>query len=554
MTAQRERILVVENDPDASDLIARQALRPLGYQVKVVDLASEAIQQAVLFAPDLVITSLDLPDLSGKDLLVALSSQGLDLPVVMMADKGQESDVIQAFRLGASDYLSRPVREAELVSAVERSLKQIRARRERENLAQKLQETNRELQRRVRELTTIFAIGKAVTSITDHSTLFSRIVEGAVYVTEADRGWFLVRDEGDQHFVLRAYRNLPKPLEAKLNQPWDDGISSLVALSGEALSIHGEPLKRFKIARLGQAALVVPVKIQEEKIGLLVVVRKAPQPFTTSDQTMLEAVADYASISLVNTRLFRALEGRAQSLQRAMERARQNERTKDARLQNLAETLRRPLKAVQGYVDMLSEGHYGKTTTEQRKALGQLEDQLKRIEEVLEQTEVSQSDAEAGHLVPTNLNDLIRKAIDRFLRIAQRAGLALLAELPAEPVTAMVDHARIHQVFDGLITNAIKFSPPGGQISVRVARAADQSIQITVQDAGVGLPRDQLEEIFESGAERREQVPNPIDVEGLSLSEVKAIVEAHGGKIWAERMDRQGSAVHFTLSAHSEGD
>ena len=124
--------------------------------------------------------------------------------MILLAQRGQESDIVQAFRLGAADYLLLPVREAEVVSAVERVLKQVHERRERDRLAQQLQQTNQELQLRVRELTTIFSVGKAVTSITDLSMLMDKILEGAVSVTQADLGWFLMRDDANKPFVLVA--------------------------------------------------------------------------------------------------------------------------------------------------------------------------------------------------------------------------------------------------------------------------------------------------------------------------------------------------------------
>jgi two-component system NtrC family sensor kinase len=329
MSSQRERVLIVESDPQICDLIGRQTLRPLGYRVQVAKAASEAIQEAASFSPDVIITDLYLPGLSGKDLLVALSSQGLNAPVVVITEKGKETDIIQAFRLGASDYLLKPIREAEVVSAVERVIGQVRAGRDREMLSRQLQQINQQLQNRVRELTTIFAIGKAVTSITDQRSLFEKIVEGAVYVSQADSGWLLLRDDKPKSFLLRAMRNLPKSVSSKLNQPWDDGISSLVGLSGEPLSIHGEPLKRFQVARYGKSILVVPIKIKKEVIGLLVVVRKDPKPFVTSTQKLLEAVADYASISIVNARLFRELEERIRILQETTEKSQSRQRAVD---------------------------------------------------------------------------------------------------------------------------------------------------------------------------------------------------------------------------------
>ncbi len=86
-----------------------------------------------------------------------------------------------------------------------------------------------------------------------------------------------------------------------------------MALSGESLTIHGTPLEKFKVASLGKSAAVLPIKVQNEVIGLLVVVRKADREIDKTIQTLLEAAADFASISLVNARLFRAIEETAEA-------------------------------------------------------------------------------------------------------------------------------------------------------------------------------------------------------------------------------------------------
>ena len=319
--AARERVLVVDEDPDVLDLLERQVLEPMGYTVATADDAGAAIQQALNFSPDLIIASLMLPGLSGKDLLVALRSQGMDVPMLVTAPEGMEGAAVQAFRLGARDYLVKPLREAEVVAAVERALNDVRLRHERTQLADELAESNRQLERRVRELTTLYGIGKAVTSTTNQTQLFAKLIEGSLYVTEADLGWLLLQEEGSEQLVLRAQKNLPPALASKLHQAWDDGVSSLVILSGESLSIHGEGLGQFKLSRFGKAALLAPIKVRDQAIGVVCVARQDPRPFTEREQAMLEAVADYASISLVNARLFQALEARARHLQRVLDQA-----------------------------------------------------------------------------------------------------------------------------------------------------------------------------------------------------------------------------------------
>jgi two-component system NtrC family sensor kinase len=275
--------------------------------------------------PDLIIASLTLPGLTGKDLLVALRSQGLDVPVLVTAPQGEETAAIQAFRLGAKDYLAKPLREAEVVSALERALLETRLLKEREQLAEQLEESNRQLERRVRELTTLYGIGKAVTSTTDQAQLLDKLVEGSLYVTEADMGWILLQLEKSDQLILRAQRNLPAPYTAKLHRLWSDGVSELVMLSGQTLTIHGEGLSEFMLANFCQAAIIAPIKVRDQPIGVLCVARERPNPFTDRYQAMLEAVADYASISLVNARLFKALEARAKHLEEVVSQSHREE-------------------------------------------------------------------------------------------------------------------------------------------------------------------------------------------------------------------------------------
>ena len=178
-----------------------------------------------------------------------------------------------------------------------------------------------------------------------------------------------LREGRGKAFILVAQCNLPKTIVSKLHQSWDDGISSLVALSGESLSIYGEPLARFKVSQLGKSALVVPVKLKKEVVGLLVVVRKVAQPFSPSNRNLLEAAADYASISLVNASLFRALEERAHTLQQVAESAQNSEWKKDQIIKNFQNQTLQPLGYAIKTIDALLIGDEMKFSTAQKEEL-----------------------------------------------------------------------------------------------------------------------------------------------------------------------------------------
>ncbi|HKG54630.1 MAG TPA: response regulator [Anaerolineales bacterium] len=379
MASAGDRILLVENDPKISDLIARQTLIPVGYFVDVVFDAASAIKQALLTPPDLIIADLNLPGLSTKDLLVALAAQGVNTPLIVIANKGQEQEIIQAFRLGAADYLLWPARDAEVLSVVERLLGRVREAHDRQRLDLKLSEANRELQRKTRDLTAMINVGKAVVSIPDQRILFQKIVDGALQVSDAKIAWLLIREDTSKQFLLIAQHGLPEAWAKRINMPLDDGISGLVALSGETLSISGEPLTKFRVANLGRSACAVPIKIQREVIGMLVVVRKDERPVETIEQTLLEAISDYVSISLVNARLFRALNSSVQT-------SSEGEKRQNALLESFRNSVAEELQSAAYPIELLLTGKAGNLTDIQRQALQSTRAALRRLARAAEKT------------------------------------------------------------------------------------------------------------------------------------------------------------------------
>jgi DNA-binding response OmpR family regulator len=379
MASAGDRVLLVENDPKISDLIARQTLIPVGYSVDVVVDAASAIKQALLTPPDLIIADLNLPGLSTKDLLVALVAQGVNTPLMVIANKGQEQEIIQAFRLGAADYLLWPARDAEVLSVVERVLGRVHEIHDRQRLDLKLNAVNQELQRRKSELTAIVNIGKAVVSIPDQRILFQKIIDGALQASDAKIAWLLIRDDASKQFLLIAQRGLPEAWAKRINHPLDDGISGLIALSGETLSISGEPLSKFRVANLGRSACAVPIKIQREVIGMLVVVRKDLHPFENMEQTLLEVIADYTSISLLNARLFRALNNSAQT-------SAEGEKRQNALLESFRNSVAEELESAAYPIELLLTGKAGNLTDIQRQALQSTRAALQRLARAAEKT------------------------------------------------------------------------------------------------------------------------------------------------------------------------
>ncbi len=385
-----EKILVVDDDPDVLDLVVQQVLAPQGYQVVTARDGAAALQSALQNPPDILVTSLELPGLSGRDLMAALRSQGLDTTLIAIGPRGADSQALQAFRLGARDYLGKPLRETELVASIDRALAEVRLRREREQLSGKLAAANQQLEKRVRELTTLAGIGKAVTAVTNLAQLFARLLDAGLYVTEAEVGWLVLAEEGSNRLVLRAGKNLPNLSTIRVNQPWDDGISSLLMLSGEGLILSGPALAKLRAGQVVNSAVAVPLKAKEKVIGVFVAGNRSGKPFSERDQAMLSAVADYAVIAIVNGWLLQAMETRAHKLQRAYDDQVSANLRKDADVDALAQHLKAPVAQIRATLEPLVHGDLGGITTRQAEAVHEALDRLTLLDSQLDELRAPQ--------------------------------------------------------------------------------------------------------------------------------------------------------------------
>jgi len=168
---------------------------------------------------------------------------------------------------------------------------------------------------------------------------------------------------------------------------------------------------------------------------------------------------------------------------------------------------------------------------------------MKRLIEDL--LDVRSIDAGKLAVVPTSgdSTSLIAEAAEMFTPIASAKGVSLEMEVAERPLLAEFDHDRMLQVLANLIMNSIKFTPPGGKVRIRGERAGGDPT-LSVSDTGSGIPCDMLERIFERFWQVRRNDRRGL---GLGLYISRCIVEAHGGKIWAESKLGEGSCVRVTL-------
>ena len=223
-------------------------------------------------------------------------------------------------------------------------------------------------------------------------------------------------------------------------------------------------------------------------------------------------------------------------------------------ISNISHELRTPLASIKALTETLKEGALQDPPAAGR-FLDLMESEVDTLTQIVSEL-LELSRIESGrvllHFKSTASVEILNVAVNRLRLQAKRAGLSLQVEYPPDLPQVLADRPRIEQVMINLIHNAIKFTPAGGSIVVS-ARAQGEGLEsyfvFAVRDTGVGIPADDLPRIFERfyKADRARSGGGT----GLGLAIARHLVEAHGGRIWVESREGQGSSFYFSLPIFS---
>lgn len=252
-------------------------------------------------------------------------------------------------------------------------------------------------------------------------------------------------------------------------------------------------------------------------------------------------------LRVVVTPLQRASQGGCLIVVQDLTQVRRLETVRRDFISNISHELRTPLASLKALVETLRDGALDDLPAA-RRFLGRIETEVDALTQMVQEL-LELSRIESGQvplrLAPTLVADVILPPVERLRPQAERAGLNLQVELSPGLPPVLADVERVQQVVANLVHNAIKFTPPGGKVSISAATSGDEVI-ISVRDTGIGIPAGDLPRIFERfyKADRARASGGT----GLGLAIAKHIVQGHGGRIWAESIEGQGSTFHFTLS------
>jgi signal transduction histidine kinase len=253
------------------------------------------------------------------------------------------------------------------------------------------------------------------------------------------------------------------------------------------------------------------------------------------------AIAGGLGFALYAVRLVRGIDSRNEQL-------RQLDRVKDDFVASVSHELRTPLTSIRGYLELVLDGEAGDLTEEQHQFLAIVDRNADRLLRVVgDLLFVAQVDAGkiAIERAPTDVDELVREAVEAARPTATEQGVELELEVDGlGPLHA--DRARLAQVVDNLISNAVKFTPFGGRVEVRSAREGDLAV-LEVADTGIGISPEDQDRLFQRFFRTDEATKRAIQGTGLGLSIAQAIVEAHYGTISVTSVPGAGTTFRVEL-------
>jgi len=403
------------------------------------------------------------------------------------------------------------------------------------------QATEHSLQRRLGEVTLLNRVVAAATAQLDPVAILQTLCrELASFFNLPQAAAGLLSPKRDAVVIVAEYRqpNRPSAIGVQLplvNNPVTEkvirmGIPVIVEdawVDPRMATLHGE------VKRRGTRALVVlPLVVRGEVIGTVGLDDLSPHPFAEEDIRLAQAAVAAAAQALANARLY-------ESLQQALAQ-------REAMIQNVSHELRTPLTVIGGYAELLLHKSLGPQTEEQEEAtrhilenasrLGRLVRMLLALQTIDEPEPVA-LDVTAGHVVHA-----------WQLRLGSDSPIRLHMEVDDQIPAVLGDEDMLKLLLDNLLDNAIKFSPQGGNVHVRVAREGD-TVVLCVEDEGIGIPEEVQSHVFDAFFQVDSSTTRHFGGMGIGLTLIRRIVERHGGTISIHSRKGQGTRVDVCLPA-----
>jgi PAS domain S-box-containing protein len=529
-------MLVIDDDPDFLQVVCDLLQMKLGdVTTETADSAAGALCFAERTDYDVIISDIRMPQMDGLTLTRKISACRPNTPILLVTAHGDRDLGIDALNSGAYAYIQKPLDREYFIATVKRAMHMRRLARDvdqhrhalqlrAEQLAQALEILQQEIVERQRVQMSLHE------SEERFRLLVEQVKDYAIFMVDL-HGHVMTWNMGAE--VMTGYR-----AEEIVGQPMT------VFSTPEDLQ-RGKPQQLLSMA--SAAGRVADEGWHARKDGS----RFWAEVILTRLQDDTGRLRGFAKITRDLTehrRTQQRAEERAQDLEAANQKLRELDQLKSTFVATVSHDLRTPLTAIKGYANNLLAGVGGPLPEKAIASLLRIEHNADRLTRMISGL-LDLARLEAGQIMlrlsSVVISDVVKDVTEGLQSVSREKAITITC-LAQETPGIQADRDRVFQIVANLLQNALKFTPDHGRIDICSTTTEDGGVQVAVRDTGPGIPHDKLDKIFEKfyrlpfhGSEGGGA--------GLGPSITKSLVELHGGAIWVESTQGEGSRFVFRL-------
>lgn len=379
--------------------------------------------------------------------------------------------------------------------------------------------------------------------------ILTQLMDAAAEILQAESASVIIRDNNtnELHFLAMPTDSSHSDRLVRIPVPLEGSIAGSIIMNNETIVLDDvrEDPRHFRQAEEESGFVVrslcgVPISIGGENVGALEAVNKIGDHWKDDDAHYLQILASQAAIAIQKAQLI-------EDLQKANHELSQLDKLKSDFIAIASHELRTPLGVIMGYASFLKEEAQGEMSDHANAVLNSALRMRSLIEDMTSLRFLNMGDSELAY-EPVAVNELLRlMQKDDVMKIVEARQLNLQFQPTTADVIVNVDPAKMLLALMNLLNNAVKFcSAQQGEIHVQVLDRGNE-VWIEVRDNGIGIPQDQLENIFRPFSQVEDHMTRRHGGMGLGLSISQAVVEAHRGRIWAAS-DGPHKGATFTIS------
>lgn len=427
-----------------------------------------------------------------------------------------------------------------------------------------LNRAQEELDKRLQGLNALQKTSRLISTTLDQDEIFRRLGQPLISELGFEKNLILMFD-ADKKYHCRIENGFSKEeIIYTISQLEKDAGLGTALREGHTFSSATSPKQRKeKINQIFNIEhfILAPILSQEGMIGIMFVGNRSNSyAVTEGDEEMLSILANQIGQALENAQLFEQvyrsrqeleskIQDRTKQLALALEEVKKTSKMKSDFISAVSHELRTPLTSIKGYAAILITGKIGEipaTVKERLEKINKHSDNLvKMINDLLDIARIESGRVEMK-FIKHAVSPLIENVRDILTPQMKDKGIQLKMQIDPKTPEVLVDTNQIERVFINLISNAIKFTPVNGTITVSAQPQKDE-VLFSVADTGVGITAEDIPKLFQEFYRVDNEINQNVKGTGLGLTLAKNIVEAHGGKIWVTSKVNEGTAFYFTL-------